>query len=990
MPNGMKRALIGLMTALIVYCLLGFLILPGTAQRVVNQQLKNYATVPARLERIELNPFTLQLTLYDMHMGEPGAEQLAFERLYLDLEWSSLWSRSVHLSDIELIGPNAEVLFDSQGKLNLTQLFKLPPSDANAPDERSEPLSLRIDRLQLAGGRLRFADQRPEEPIDLLLDSLDFELHNFATRSDDAADAVLVAKGPGGSRIDWKGQLNLSPITSSGELKIDGLALKTFWPYVRDAAPLVLNDGQLSLRTSYQLDRSQGTSLQLSNASATLASLNIDSLEGQPLLRLPKAEIEQTSLDLQKRQITLGRLRSQALEGWVAREADGQLNWQRLFAGGTEVRPAEPTPAESAASTEKPGQPTRPAGTTDSVQPWRILLPDAQLRGYRLHLADKVPEQDVELELGPLDLDVRDFDSQGKKPLGIRLDTAVGKQGSVHAQGQLALSPLQGRFDVALQGIDLRLAQSYLSPLVHLELRSGLLASDLVVELQGNEPLALHVGGSAEITQLHTLDTIQDRDLVKWQSLRIGDLDYSYPNELRIEQIVLTQPYARFIINPDLTTNINDLLVDKPVASPKARAGQESVSSEKPVSPGEPDVPFALHIGGITVSDGSANFSDLSLRPPFITAIQGLGGSIGTLDNRQHNAASVDIQGKVDRYAPVSIQGSLTPFNPLQSLDIATRFRQVELTTLSPYSAKFAGYRIRKGRLNLDLHYRIQQGQLNAENKVVLEQLQLGEKVDSEQAVDLPVRLAVALLKDSNGTISLEIPVQGNLKNPQFDVMPIIWQTVRNLVVRAAKSPFKFLGGLVGRSHDDLSQLSFPAGSSELDATARSKLDALASALKERPVLALEVEGTSAPAVDGAFLAEQWLEREYQQTWYKVLQRRGEKVPAEAAMLEIGEEEKAAMLEGIYRSRLQKQPPEQWQTLDEQARTRELRQAIVQSRESSTALLRRLGRERASSIKDYLVDKAGLEADRVFILDTVISKTAEGDEVASVLHLEAQ
>ncbi|MCP9338441.1 DUF748 domain-containing protein [Stutzerimonas xanthomarina] len=981
MPNGLKRVFIGLMTALIVYCLFGFLILPGVAQRVVNQQLAKYATVPARLERIEFNPFALNLRLHNLHMGEPDAEQLAFERLVVDLDWDSLWSRSLHFSDIELIGPNAEVLFDIDGKLNLTELFELP-SNEDTPAGDKEPLALRIDRLQLAGGRVHFADQRTQEPIDVSLDSLDFELLNFATRSDDAADAVLVARGPDGSRINWKGQLNLSPITSTGQLEINGLALKTFWPYVRDMAPLALNEGQLSLKTAYQLDLSEGTSLQLSDASATLASLSIDSLKGQPLLRLRQAEIAQTSVDLQKRQVTLGQVRSQALESWLIREPDGQFNWQRLLASKPEPQP-QPTDTEEQLAQDEP-KPTQEGDTSD--QPWRIVLRDAELRNYQLHLADKVPEPNVELELGPLDLDVRNFDSRGTAPMELKLTTEVGKQGSLLAEGQLTLTPMQGSFDVTLAGIDLRLAQPYLSPFVHLELRSGLLASQLAVELTGVEPLAFHIGGSAEITQLHTLDTIQDRDLLKWQSLRVSGLDYSYPNALQIEKIDLNQPYARFIINPDLTTNINDLLVDKPSASPN----QEAPPSEAPASQDEPDVPFALRIGGIQIAEGSANFSDLSLRPPFITAIQDLGGSIGTLDNRQHNAASVDIKGKVDRYAPVSIEGSLTPFEPLQSLDITTRFKQVELTTLSPYSAKFAGYRIRKGRLNLDLHYRIQQGQLNAENEVVLEQLQLGERVDSEQAVDLPIRLAVALLKDSSGTIALKIPVQGDLNNPQFDVVPIIWQTLRNLVVRAAKAPFKFLGGLVGGDQTDLSQILFSPGSSELDGAARSNLGTLASALKERPVLRLEIEGMSAPAVDGPPLAEQWLEREYQQTWYKVLQRRGDTVPADPAMLEIGEDEKIAMLEGIYRSRLQQQPPSEWQSLDEEARALQLRQAILSSRESSTALLRRLSRARAASIKDYLVDNAGLSADRVYLLDTGITETVQGAEVPTVLHLEAE
>ncbi|WP_417791719.1 DUF748 domain-containing protein [Stutzerimonas xanthomarina] len=981
MPNGLKRVFIGLMTALIVYCLFGFLILPGVAERVVNQQLAKYATVPARLERIEFNPFTLNLRLHNLHLGEPDAEQLAFERLVVDLDWDSLWSRSLHFSDIELIGPNAEVLFDIDGKLNLTELFELP-SNEDTPAGDKEPLALRIDRLQLAGGRVHFADQRTQEPIDFLLDSLDFELLNFATRSDDAADAVLVARGPDGSRINWKGQLNLSPITSTGQLEINGLALKTFWPYVRDMAPLALNEGQLSLKTAYQLDLSEGTSLQLSDASAALASLSIDSLAGQPLLRLKQAEIAQTSVDLQKRQVTLGHVRSQALESWLIREPDGQLNWQRLLASKPEPQP-QPTNTEEQLAQDEP-KPTQEGDTSD--QPWRIVLRDAELRNYQLHLADKVPEPNVELELGPLDLDVRNFDSRGTAPMELKLTTEVGKQGSLLAEGQLTLTPMQGSFDVTLAGIDLRLAQPYLSPFVHLELRSGLLASQLAVELTGVEPLAFHIGGSAEITQLHTLDTIQNRDLLKWQSLQVSGLDYSYPNALQIEKIDLNQPYARFIINPDLTTNINDLLVDKPSASPN----QEAPPSEAPASQDEPDVPFALRIGGIQIAEGSANFSDLSLRPPFITAIQDLGGSIGILDNRQHNAASVDIKGKVDRYAPVSIEGSLTPFEPLQSLDITTRFKQVELTTLSPYSAKFAGYRIRKGRLNLDLHYRIQQGQLNAENEVVLEQLQLGERVDSEQAVDLPIRLAVALLKDSSGTIALKIPVQGDLNNPQFDVVPIIWQTLRNLVVRAAKAPFKFLGGLVGGDQTDLSQILFSPGSSELDGAARSNLGMLASALKERPILRLEIEGMSAPAVDGPPLAEQWLEREYQQTWYKVLQRRGDTVPADPAMLEIGEDEKIAMLAGIYRSRLQQQPPSEWQSLDEEARALQLRQAILSSRESSTALLRRLSRARAASIKDYLVGNTGLSADRVYLLDTGITETVQGAEVPTVLHLEAE
>ncbi len=982
MPNGMKRALIGLMTALVVYCLLGFLILPGVAQRVVNHQLIQYATVPARLERIEFNPFTLELNLYGLRLGEADQPQLGFERLYIDLQWSSLWRRALQIENIELVQLHTEVIFDEDGTLNLTQLFDLPPDEEQSENTEGSPFALRIDRLQLIEGSVRFADQRPSEPIDFLLDSLNFELLNFATRSGDAADAVLVATGPSGARVDWNGQINLAPISSSGRFEISNLQLKDFWSYAQGAVPLQLKEGRLSLASDYRLNLAGRTDLQLSDLSAELAPLKLDTADGQPLVRLDNLQISEASVDLPEQRVVIGKLRSRALESWVTRERDGELNWQKL------LTPSSEDMGEEDQEQRPPQQPLASTADTSAEQAtdaWQVLLQDAQLRDYQLHLSDLVPDEKVTLEMGPLDLNVSGFDSRGTSPFKLELSTQVGNQGAIKATGQLQLQPAQGQLNIDTRDIDLRIAQAYLTPLVHLELRSGMLTSQLQLELTGTEPLAFELTGTAQVTQLHTLDTINNRDFVKWERLEVAGLRYQHPEALELERLDVNQPYARFIINPDLTTNINDLMVDKAAPGAELSEAKEEVAEVT----GQTD-PMAIRIGGVNINDGSANFSDLSLRPPFITAVEELNGRVGAIDNQAQQPATVDVTGKVDRYAPVSIEGSLTPFDPMQSLDIATRFRQVELTTLSPYSAKFAGYRIRKGRMDLDLHYRIQEGMLNAANKVVLEQLQLGEQVDSPEAVDLPIRLAVALLKDSRGTISLELPVQGDLNNPQFDVMPIVWQTMRNVMTRAIKSPFKFLAGLAGRETSDLSQVLFAPGSSELEAQARNNLDALARALQERPVLRLEVEGQSSPTADGPLLAEQWLQREYQQTWYKILQRRGDKVPADAAQLEISEEEKTAMLEGIYRSRLGQQPPAQWSELDEQARTERLREAVLASRADSTALLRRLSRARAAAIKDYLVDTSGLNDSRVYLLDTGIAQDVEDGLVPTILHLGAE
>ena len=606
-----------------------------------------------------------------------------------------------------------------------------------------------------------------------------------------------------------------------------------------------------------------------------------------------------------------------------------------------------------------------------------MILRDVQLRDYQVHLADRAAGQHVKIDLAPLNLDLSDFDSLGTSPFTLKLDTGVNKTGQIKAAGQVQLSPTSAKLQVATRDIDLRLAQAYLSPFVRLELRSGRLGSDLAVDLQSVEPLTLSIAGQAEINQLHTLDTLKDRDFLKWQQVLVEGLDYQHGKGLVINQVKLQQPYVRFIINEDLTTNINDLLVPQPASNKPANAAAEK--------------PLPIRIGGISIKDGSANFADFSLRPNFATAIGQLNGQIGTLDNQSPKAASVDIQGKVDKYAPVSIKGKLTPFDPLNSLDIATSFKNVELTTLTPYSGKFAGFRIRKGRLNLDLHYQIEKGNLNAENKLLLEDLQLGEKVDSKDAMDLPIRLAVALLKDTQGNIEIQLPVQGNLNSPEFSVMPIVWQTLRNLVLRAAQAPFKFIGGLVsGGSDVDLSTVRFSAGGSALDDNAQKTLDTLASALKERPTLRLEIEGMSAQSSDGPPLAAERLEREYQSTWYKMLQRRGDKVPADPSELVVDEDDKAVLLEGIYRARLKQQPPAEWANLADEERHAKMREGVLQSWSQSGLLQRQLAQARAAEIKNYLVERGGLTAERIYLLDVNMAQADADGRVATTLHLGSE
>ena len=975
MLKGLIRAIGAVLTAIAIYSVLGFFILPGIGLRVINQQLANYATVPAKLDRLEFNPFSLELTLWGFSVGEPGKEQIGFERLYSNLQADSLWTKALHLTDLQLDKPKTELLFNKDGSLNLVQLFKLPASEPKPEQPDSKPFPVRIDNIKLADGYLHFTDRRPSEPIEFLYDAMNLELKNLSTLPKDNADMTLVAMGPTGGRIDWSGTLSLVPIASEGKLKVTDGQMKVWWPYVRDALPLALEDGVLSFSTDYTLNLTKNTEMVLSNVSASIAPFKINAPDGRPLVRLERLNVSDTTVDLAKQHVVVGKIQSNNLETWATRENDGQLDWQKLFAS----QPAKPAhTAEEKLATQASKPASSPAAPS---KPWQVLLKDVELRNYRVHLADKEPKTPVALDIGPLNLNLKNFDSLNQSPFSLTLDTGVGKQGKLTASGNVNLSPIGAKLQVTTKDIDLRVAQAYIDPFIRLELRSGMLDSDLAVNLNSVEPLAFTVEGRAQIDQLHTLDTMKNRDFLKWQRLVLEDVKYKHDDNVSISRINITQPYVRFMINDDRTTNIDDLLIAQPANS----------SAKSAAKPAPQKKPLGIHVGGIAINDSSANFADFSLTPNFATAIQQLNGQIGTIDSRQAKPASVSVTGKVDRYAPVTIKGSVNPFDPMASLDIATSFKRVELTTLTPYSGKFAGYRIRKGRLSLDVHYLITQGQLKAENKVVIEQLQLGEKVDSPDAVNLPLKLAIALLKDSDGTISIELPVTGDLNNPQFSVMPIVWQTLRNLVMRAVQAPFKFIGGLIsGGGAEDLGTVSFAPGSSELSPDAQKALDTLAEALKQRPALRLEIEGTAAQKSDGPLIAQERLEREYQYNYYKILQRRGEKVPAQASLLKVPDDEKSPLLEGIYRTRLKQQPPAEWADLSRDERAARMSAALIDFWSKSEVLLRQLGQDRASSIKDYLVDKGGLADERVYFVDATLGEPESDGRVVSPLHLDSE
>jgi hypothetical protein len=423
-------------------------------------------------------------------------------------------------------------------------------------------------------------------------------------------------------------------------------------------------------------------------------------------------------------------------------------------------------------------------------------------------------------------------------------------------------------------------------------LRSGRLGGDAQVSYSqvakpgGNAKAgpAFSFAGDIDVEDLRTVDDLRHDDLVKWDRLDIRGLKFQQnPSRLEIAEVLVRKPYARAIIESNATLNVTNALkgpgggksgtadahgaagAQEPVAQEAAappepaakRAGSRNkgaAASPDAAAPSSAQAQSAsaampMAIKKVLIKDGLANFTDLSVSPHFSAAIQKLQGSVLGLSSKPGSRATVDLEGAIDAFSPVSIKGQVNLLSAALYTDLALDFRNMELSIFNPYSGKFAGYNITKGKLTTELHYKVEGRKLDAQHHIVIDQLEFGDKTESKDAVSLPIKLAVALLKDRNGVIDLNLPVTGSLDDPKFRLAPIIWKVFVNILEKAVTAPFALLGSLFGGG-PDLQFIDFHPGVSTVDASQTDKVKAIVKALQGRPQLKIEVPIAAVPELD--------------------------------------------------------------------------------------------------------------------------------------------
>lgn len=833
------------------------------------------------LERVEFKPLQLRvgldgLTIYEADGRQPFV-QVGQARVQLSL--SSLRHLAPVVESVSVTAPQVHLARLAPQRWNYSDILARMAARPAQPSS-GEPARFSVNNIALSQGVLTWDDRvsgSRHEVRDLALalpfiSNLPYVAEQFTTPSLSARVDGAPFKLTGKTR----------PFAASRDailnVEVGGLPLASFLSLApfKVAARLDKADLDARLAVTFRQD-AKGSSLHL-HGQAALKDLALHDEEEDPLVQWRALSVRLGDCEPLLNRWNIEQITWDQPRVWLERERDGQLALLEALtpkAAQTAQRAASSAsparlPASAAASAVKG------AAAQDAASSMlRLQLAQFQIHDGEVHWVDAaVPARqapraqditDIELAVAGISMAQGQF---GDKPVPVTLTARHNQSGELSLAGNVSLprdaKPLSAVLDVGLHGIELTAAQPYVADQLNVALTRGELFTDgrLEVSLPAGALPHIRFEGDASVRGLRSVDKTGGEDFLRWKTLGFKALAVQYggqerspkvhPLDLGVGEISLDDFFARVIVKPTGRLNLQDIL-----RTAEAQAAAEA----HPNAPPNPSAKAAasgpsprIAIGRIVMKHGRVDFADNFIKPNYAANLTDLDGTVSALASDRSQPADLNLRGRIDHDSPLSISGKVNPLAPKLYLQLAARATDIELTRLTPYSAKYAGYPITKGKLSVDLKYLIDNGKLDAQNQVYVNQLTFGGKVDSPDAVKLPILFAIGLLTNSRGEMDVNLPISGTLSDPDFSIGGIVWRVVVNLVEKAVTAPFSLLASAFGGDAAELGYVAFAPGSTELAPEAKSKLDTLVKVLLDRPALKLEISGRVDPATeqDGA------------------------------------------------------------------------------------------------------------------------------------------
>jgi uncharacterized protein involved in outer membrane biogenesis len=836
-----RNLIIGFLVLVVLYALAGFLLLPWWLERALPDQLEQRMGWQASVENIHVNPFTLSVDATGLHAKDSeGQPVVGFDRLLVNLNFFQLIRGTVGFQTIELQEPFIRLDLLKDDRINLARDWQShnPPGDQPASEDtstgESEPPRLYFQHLAIQGGELLFRDFSQQAPAEFQVQPLDLAVNDLATWPRDDNSHYHLQAAVGSQTIDWEGVFSVKPLYSKGHLNVSGIDYTTLKHFLASVMPYDLRGGQVSVESDYELKSGQHLYLTTSDGSLSLADLAIaiDKKSDEARLTTGTLGINHIGFDLTARRAQVGQITVSHLNLALARNASGVVDWL--------------APLDSNDQKQSPATGNAPDSAAFNWSVDGIAIADSQV-----HWQDNQPATEADLSLTQLSLTTGKLSGQLEEPITYKVAATLASGGKLSLQGQITPEPFN--LEAALSGADIALVAftPYLQEGANLAVTAGSLGVDGHLDLDSQkDPLTGTFSGTASIDGLSLSLPGEQTPLISWQTLRLAPIEYNvHPARLEIGTVALTKPDVHVVREADSSHNLEHII--RPDETARANDAAPSTSTESSQSG------FIFRIGQVTLESGAVDYTDRTMRPAFTTSLDQLNGSISGLSNIAPQQAKVAINGRVNQAAKVKFQGEIGTLGTEDESNLKLTMSDLSLPALSPYFGRYLGYGVDGGKLDLNLDYKIAGGHIDATNQVTMDRLQLGNAVASDQAVNAPVKLGLALLRDQNGVIEVDLPISGDLSDPGFGVGNMVMRTFVNLLAKAATSPFSMLGSiasLAGFSGEELGQVSFPAGSAELDTSELEKLQALATALRDRPDLLLNIRGGFAPEADGLAL----------------------------------------------------------------------------------------------------------------------------------------
>ena len=750
--------------------------------------------------------------------------------------------------------------------------------------------------MRIGGASAALADFTTREPFKRTVGPLDITLDDFRTDPDNKNPYSFSGTTDAGEQIAWGGFFYLAPLRSQGELKLFNFTLNKYAPLYQDLVRFEIRDGAIALNAKYHFEMN-ATNLvaAVDDAAFALRDFKLGAPgDSNNIVDLSLFDVTGVKAALESRQATVDSVIVNGAKLFLNRGKDNSVNVIEL------ARPAE-------SATNAPGGilfllrsvTNAVAMLLNSTNQWSGTVRSVAVTNCALHLEDLVNSRPARLELTDITLDAKNISNVPGTNLTAELSLRWNTNGSIKAVTTASFLPPTADILLDLDQLDLGTLDPYLEPKLNLYILGSKVGLHGKISLRTpkDELPQVTFHGDARLDDFHTVDGVTAEDLVKWDSIGFKGIDANLnPQTVSIREIDVNNAYARLVIETNKTINLLNALHMTNTNAPTTN--ETKIAAAPTTSATNAPLP-QISIDAIVITNTAVSFTDRSLQPNVNLTIQSVNGSITGLSTEQLQHADIALNAMIDGVGPASITGTINPFSGTQTNNIKISVKDMDLTPASPYSGRFAGYRIAEGKLNLDLAYELVGKKLQSRNVITLDRFRFGEKVESKDATHLPVRLAIAILKDRDGKIVLDVPIEGSIDDPKFRIGKVVTRAIVNILEKVTTSPFSLLGALFGGGGEELGWQDFALDSAALTAGDTKKLDSLVKGLDARPALGLEISGSIDSDGDREGLQRAALDRDIRtRIWMKL--RKAEQATNSVDQLVLTPDERAHYVKKIY------------------------------------------------------------------------------------------